>query len=124
MAQPFLALWPVLFDFGHELRFRATLPLCGSRKCAHRIGTKGYIELRKYVDMGQQLDQPARENNVYIATQDGEEQHQVTGKIGFPFFGALILDCIERTELAMSQKHCFTAAAICLQAQQMADLDR
>jgi len=88
------------------------------------LGTKGYIELRKYVDLGQQLDQPARENNVYIATQDGEEQHQVTGKIGFPFFGALILDCIERTELAMSQKHCFTAAAICLQAQQMADLDR
>ena len=45
------------------------------------LGTKGYIELRKYVDLGQQLDQPARANNVYIATQDGEEQHQVTGKI-------------------------------------------
>ena len=88
------------------------------------LGSKGYIELRKYVDIGQQLDQPARENNVYIVTQEGEEQHQVTGKIGFPFFGALILDCLERTELAMSQKHCFTAAAICLQAQQMADLNR
>ena len=85
------------------------------------LGSKGYIELRKYVDIGRHLDQPARENNVYIVTQQGEEQHVVTGKIGFAFFGRFIIDCLNRTEQAMTQQHCFTAAALCLQAQALAD---
>jgi hypothetical protein len=44
----------------------------------------------------------------------------VAGKVGFPFFGELILDCLERTELAMTQAHVFKAAELCLQAQSQA----
>ena len=39
------------------------------------------------------------------------------GKIGYPFYGRLILDCLERTERAMTQEHCFKAAELSLLAQ-------
>ena len=41
----------------------------------------------------------------------------VAGKVGYPFFGELILDCINRTENAMTQAHAFKAAELCLIAQ-------
>ncbi|XOV88212.1 MAG: Gfo/Idh/MocA family protein [Pseudomonadota bacterium] len=82
------------------------------------LGTDGYIELRKYIDVAAA---ERRENNVYIVTGEGEEYHNVTGKVGFPFFGQFVLDCLNRTELAMSQAHCFKAAELCLRAQALAD---
>ena len=36
---------------------------------------------------------------------------------GYPFFGGLILDCLNRTEKAMTQAHAFKAAELCLLAQ-------
>ena len=44
----------------------------------------------------------------------------MNGKVGYPFFGQLILDCLERTEMAMTQEHAFKAAELCLRAQQQA----
>jgi len=82
------------------------------------LGTKGFIECRKYIDLAVN---PARENNVYLVTDSEEEHHNVTGKIGFPFFPAFIEDCLQRTETAMTQAHCFKAAELCLQAQVLAD---
>jgi hypothetical protein len=41
----------------------------------------------------------------------------VSGRVGYPFFGQLILDCIEGTERSMSQEHAFRAAELCLRAQ-------
>jgi len=41
----------------------------------------------------------------------------VHGKVGFPYFGRLILDCLNRTENAMTQEHAFKAAELCLIAQ-------
>jgi predicted dehydrogenase len=82
------------------------------------LGTRGFIECRKYIDLAVE---PARENNVYVVTADGEEHHCVTGRIGYPFFPAFIEDCIERTDNAMTQAHCFKAAELCLQAQLRAD---
>lgn len=82
------------------------------------LGTEGYIELRKYIDIGAP---EARENNVYIVNASGEEFHNVTGKIGFPYFGRLVRDCLDRTETAMTQAHCFKAAELCLDAQTFAD---
>jgi hypothetical protein len=41
----------------------------------------------------------------------------VDGKVGFRFFGELILDCLNRTEKAMTQVHAFKAAELCLLAQ-------
>ncbi|MDB5084727.1 MAG: oxidoreductase, partial [Bacilli bacterium] len=37
-----------------------------------------------------------------------------------PFFGDLILDCLNRTEHAMTQEHAFKAAELCLTAQEIA----
>lgn len=82
------------------------------------LGSKGYIELRKYVDVGLQ---EMSTDNVYVVTQDSEERHCVSGQIGFPFFPELILDCLNRNENAMTQKHGFKAAEICLRAQAIAE---
>jgi len=82
------------------------------------LGTKGFIELRKYVDIG---SPKLTTDNVYVVNESGEEHHSVAGKIGFPFFAAFILDCLNRTENAMTQEHCFKAAEICLVAQELAD---
>jgi predicted dehydrogenase len=47
----------------------------------------------------------------------GERHLSVAGKVGFPFFGEFILDCLNRTENAMTQAHAFKAAELCLKAQ-------
>jgi predicted dehydrogenase len=77
------------------------------------LGTKGYIELRKYVDVAR--DKAG--DNVYLVDDTGERHVNVAGKVGFRFFGALILDCLNRTEKAMTQAHAFKAAELCLRAQ-------
>lgn len=80
------------------------------------LGTQGYIELRKYVDIGRQKEG----DNVYWVDSQGEHYLNVAGKVGFPFFGNLILDCLNRTEKAMTQEHAFKAAELCLRAQESA----
>jgi predicted dehydrogenase len=81
------------------------------------LGTKGYIEMRKYVDVGR-----ARGGgHVYIVDDKGEHHIEVTGKVGYRFFGEFILDCLNRTEKAMTQTHAFKAAELCLKAQAFAD---
>ena len=77
------------------------------------LGTKGYIELRKYVDVAR--DRAG--DNLYLVDDRGEQHMNVTGKVGFRFFGELILDCLNRTEHAMTQAHAFKAADLCLRAQ-------
>lgn len=77
------------------------------------LGTKGYIELRKYLDVAR--DRTG--DNVYIVDDRGERHVNVSGKVGFPFFGRLILDCLNRTETAMTQAHIFKSAELCLRAQ-------
>ena len=77
------------------------------------LGEKGYIELRKYVDIGR--DKTG--DNVYIVDQQGERYINVHGQVGFRYFGELILDCMHRTEKAMTQAHAFKAAELCLLAQ-------
>jgi predicted dehydrogenase len=80
------------------------------------LGTDGYIELRKYVDIGRD---PVGDQ-VYLVDGEGEHHLAVRGKVGYPFFGELILDCLERTERAMTQDHAFKAVELCLLAQQQA----
>jgi hypothetical protein len=77
------------------------------------LGTKGYIEMRKYVDIGR--DQ--RGDNLYLVDDKSEHYFNVSGKVGLRFFGELILDCLNRTEKAMTQAHAFKAAELCLKAQ-------
>lgn len=81
------------------------------------LGTKGYIELRKYIDVGRDRSG----DHLYLVTQEGEKHMHVAGNVGYPYFGQLILDCLNRTEVAMTQSHAFKAAELCLTAQDMAD---
>lgn len=80
------------------------------------LGTEGYIELRKYVD----IDREGAGDFVLWADKDGEHSVNVRGRVGFPFFGQLILDCINRTEHAMTQEHALKAAELCVKAQMLA----
>ena len=77
------------------------------------LGTKGYIELRKYVDVGRD----AAGDNLILVDGSGEKMINVAGQVGFRFFGELIIDCLNRTEKAMTQDHAFKAAELCLKAQ-------
>lgn len=80
------------------------------------LGTDGYIELRKYVNIGQHTGG----GHVYLVNQTGEFVYDVKGKVGYPYFGQLILDCLNRTEYAMTQEHAFKAAELCVKAQMQA----
>ncbi|WP_366928390.1 hypothetical protein [Cellulomonas sp.] len=37
--------------------------------------------------------------------------------MGYPYFGELVLDCLNRTENAMTQQHAFKAAELSVKAQ-------
>lgn len=78
------------------------------------LGTKGYIELRKYTDVAT----PTKAGNQLILVDgQGEKRIECAGKVGYPFFGQLILDCLNRTETAMTQEHAFKATELALIAQ-------
>lgn len=77
------------------------------------LGTDGYIELRKYTD----ITTDNGGGQVLLVDQDGQFRFDATGKTGFPFFGQLIRDCIDRTEHAMTQAHAFAAAELSIIAQ-------
>lgn len=77
------------------------------------LGTKGYMELRKYVDVAREKTG----DHVYLVDDKGEQHLQVEGQVGYRFFGEFILDCLNRTEKAMTQAHAFKAAELCLRAQ-------
>ncbi|MDF2659039.1 MAG: oxidoreductase [Paenibacillus sp.] len=80
------------------------------------LGTDGYIELRKYIDIGRDREG----DHLYIVNHEGERHLSLKGKVGFPYFGQFILDCLNGTELAMPQSHTFKAAELCLAAQEQA----
>ena len=81
------------------------------------LGTKGYIEIRKYIDVAREAEGG---NHVFLVNGDGEKYVNATGVTGYPFFGQLILDSLNRTENAMTQAHAFKAAELCLRAQAQA----
>lgn len=81
------------------------------------LGTEGYIELRKCINIAAEKREG---NHVFLVNGQGEQYVNATGLTGYPFFGQLILDCINRTENAMTQAHAFKAAELCLQAQEKA----
>ena len=80
------------------------------------LGTEGFIEQRKYMNIGTKDGG----GHLFLANGKEEKYYNVSGKVGFPFFGQLILDCINRTENAMTQEHAFKAAELCVRAQMQA----
>lgn len=81
------------------------------------IGTEGTMEVRKYMDPCRQ----APDSRIFLTNGNEQQEIECFEKVGFPFFGELILDCMNRTENAMTQRHAFKAAELSLKAQAMAD---
>ncbi|MDE0838258.1 MAG: Gfo/Idh/MocA family oxidoreductase [Kiritimatiellae bacterium] len=84
------------------------------------LGTKGTIEIRKYLDVARETSG----NRIFLVDGESEKEIECQGKIGYPFFGELILDVLNRTEKAMTQEHAFLAAELSMQAQAVADAAR
>ena len=78
------------------------------------LGTKGYIEMRKYIEVAAENPEG---DQLILVNGEGEQRFSMAGKVGFPFFGQLILDCLNRTETAMTQEHAFKAVELCVKAQ-------
>jgi predicted dehydrogenase len=80
------------------------------------LGTDGYIEVRKYIDVARS----AEGDHVFLVDHKGEHYFNAAGKEGFPFFGRLIRDSLERTHTAFSQDTAFKAIELAIEAQEKA----
>ncbi len=80
------------------------------------LGTKGYIELRKYVDVAT----PGEMDKVVLVTNDRCEYIDASDE-GLPYFESFLSDVKNRTEKAMSQNHCFNVMRLALIAQSLAE---
>ena len=77
------------------------------------LGTEGYIELRKYLNVAAERTS----DHLFLVDRHGEQHLELSGRVGYPFFGQVIRDCLDRSETAMTQGHIFKAAELCLLAQ-------
>lgn len=79
------------------------------------LGTDGYIELRKYIDIG------GRPGGDHLFLVDGKGMQHLDCKAEtLPFGPRLVDDILNRTETAMTQAHCFLATELALKAEAMA----
>ncbi|MBM3537962.1 MAG: Gfo/Idh/MocA family oxidoreductase [Alphaproteobacteria bacterium] len=76
------------------------------------LGTEGYIELRKYIDI---TGRPGA-NHLFLV--DGKGARYINCEnVALPFGPQFVADIVDRTETAMSQEHCFHACELALTAQ-------
>ncbi|CDZ34634.1 Gfo/Idh/MocA family oxidoreductase [Neorhizobium galegae] len=80
------------------------------------LGTEGYIELRKYIDIAGHEGQ----DHVFVVDKSGVQRFEARGA-GKPFFARLAGDVERRTETAMAQSHALLATRLGLQAQLIAE---
>ena len=79
------------------------------------LGTEGYLELRKYVDLA------GRPGGDHLFWVDRAGTHYADCRGGDLPYGRLLLDDIRnRTETAMPQAHCFLASELALRAEAQA----
>jgi predicted dehydrogenase len=79
------------------------------------LGTDGFIEIRKNVDIG------GREGGNHLFLVDNKETRHIDCKdIVTPYGEQLVNDILNRTETAMTQEHCFLATELALKAQAQA----
>uniref|UniRef100_A0AAN0MG50 Gfo/Idh/MocA-like oxidoreductase C-terminal domain-containing protein n=1 Tax=Yoonia rhodophyticola TaxID=3137370 RepID=A0AAN0MG50_9RHOB len=80
------------------------------------LGTDGYIELRKYVDVAR------NDGTDHLYLVNGTRCEYIDASYaGYPYFARLAADIRDRTETAMSQAHCFKVMELALHAQAMAE---
>ena len=76
------------------------------------LGTEGYIELRKYVDIA------GRPGTNHLFLVNGKKcQYVDASGAGLPYFRNLANDVMDRTETAMPQAHAFKVTELALKAQ-------
>jgi hypothetical protein len=79
------------------------------------LGTDGFIEVRKNVDIG------GRPGGSHLFLVDQKETRYVDSQAQeLPYGRQLVDDVLNRTETAMSQEHCFLAMELALRAQEQA----
>jgi predicted dehydrogenase len=79
------------------------------------LGTEGFIEIRKNVDVA------GREGGNHLFLVNHKETVYVDcSNVGLPYGKLLVDDVVNRTETAMSQEHCFLATELALKAQKKA----
>lgn len=82
-------------------------------------GTDGYIEVRKYTDIGR--DHVTDTIHLVNATENA----RIDGRnAGLPYFPRLVADVQDRTETAVSQDHTFTTMRLAIEAQALAEAAR
>jgi predicted dehydrogenase len=79
------------------------------------LGTDGYIELRKYIDIA---GKPGGDH-LFLVDQKGTQYIDCSAE-PLPYGPNLIADVLNRTETAMPQAHCFLATELALKAEAMA----
>ncbi len=79
------------------------------------LGTQGYIELRKYVDIA---GQPGIDH-LFLVDQKGTSRIDCS-QTPLPYAPCLIADVFERSQTAMSQAHCYLATELALSAEEKA----
>ncbi|QGY45642.1 gfo/Idh/MocA family oxidoreductase [Maribellus comscasis] len=79
------------------------------------LGTEGYIEMRKYIDIA------GREggNHLFLVNQK-ETKYYNCSEVNMPYGEQLVNDVVNRTETAMTQDHCLLATELALTAQKNA----
>ncbi|MET0440211.1 MAG: Gfo/Idh/MocA family oxidoreductase [Devosia sp.] len=80
------------------------------------LGTEGYIELRKYVDIA---GRPG-EDHLFLVDKKGV-QHIDCSQVDLPFGRQFLDDVRNRTETAMPQERCYNAMKMALTAQAKAE---
>ena len=80
------------------------------------LGTEGYIEVRKNTDVA---SGKKGGNHLYMVNQK-EMLHIDCNNVNLPFGGLFVDDVLNRTETAMTQKHCFLATEMAVTAQKLA----
>lgn len=79
------------------------------------LGTEGYIELRKYVDIANREGS----NHLFLVDQNGV-QYIDCNDVVLPYGPQLVSDIIHRTETAIPQAHVFLASELTLKAEAVA----
>jgi len=80
------------------------------------VGSEGYIELRKYIDIG------GRAGTDHLFLVDAKGTHRIDcSSVDMPYGRQLIADVLNRTETAMPQARCYKAMELALTAQQLAE---
>ena len=76
------------------------------------LGTDGYIELRKYIDLA---GRPGGDH-LFLADAKGVQYIECKDVV-LPYGRQLVDDVLNRTETAMSQEHCLLASEMAIRAQ-------